>query len=354
MTIRERQLINRPAVSIIVPVYNTGKYLRQCVDSLLAQKLTNIEIILVDDESPDDAPEICDAYAEKDERIRVIHQANRGLGLSRNSGLEIARGEYVGFIDSDDYVSEEMYQLLYCNAIEQHADISYCSFQRFSGDNQIQHVDISSYPKQKWEGKMEIRQYLLDRVGLPPTSRDDKLYAVSVCGGIFAMSTLDRIGIRFVSERTMISEDLIFDIDVIPECDVIVCQEAPLYYYRHNTNSLTRAYKSDRFDKNVELYHEMMQRLQKTYDEQEIFNPVSRYLLTTARISIIQEMTFSRQHGYKKTIKGIRRICGVEEIREILRIYDYKSLPFKYRVTCSLMRGRLAELLFVLYLKYRT
>ena len=94
----------KPKVSIIVPVYNVEKYLDRCMESLLNQTLKDIEIILVDDGSPDNCPQICDEYAKKDSRVKVVHKVNAGLGYARNSGLDVASGEYVAFVDSDDYV----------------------------------------------------------------------------------------------------------------------------------------------------------------------------------------------------------------------------------------------------------
>ena len=105
-------------VSVIIPIYNTEKYLVRCMDSVLGQTLKDIEIILVDDQSPDNAPAQCDKYVKMDSRVRVIHKKNGGLGLARNSGLEIATGEYVAFLDSDDYVDKRMYELLYRVAVE--------------------------------------------------------------------------------------------------------------------------------------------------------------------------------------------------------------------------------------------
>ena len=101
-----------PLISVIVPVYKVELYLRQCVDSLLAQTYSNLEIILVDDGSPDGCPAICDEYARKDSRVRVIHKPNGGLSDARNVGLDAARGEYIGFIDSDDWVMPDMYEYL--------------------------------------------------------------------------------------------------------------------------------------------------------------------------------------------------------------------------------------------------
>lgn len=105
--------MNIPKVSIVVPVYNVEQYLDECVQSLLNQTLKDIEIILVDDESPDDCPQLCDKYAQADKRVKVVHKKNGGLGLARNSGLEVSTGEFVTFCDSDDYVALDTYEQCY-------------------------------------------------------------------------------------------------------------------------------------------------------------------------------------------------------------------------------------------------
>lgn len=105
--------MHEPLISVIVPVYKVEKFLPRCVDSLLAQTWKNLEIILVDDGSPDSCGAICDAYAEKDSRVRVIHKINGGLSSARNAGIDAARGEYLGFVDSDDWVDADSYEKLY-------------------------------------------------------------------------------------------------------------------------------------------------------------------------------------------------------------------------------------------------
>ena len=113
-------------ISVIVPIYKLEQYLEECVDSLIEQTYKNIEIILVDDGSPDNCGAICDRYAEQDDRIQVIHKKNGGLSDARNAGLDIASGEYVLFIDSDDNVSVDMVEELYGAIKKQNADISVC------------------------------------------------------------------------------------------------------------------------------------------------------------------------------------------------------------------------------------
>lgn len=113
-------------ISVIIPVYKVEKYLRRCVDSVLAQTYTNLEIILVDDGSPDLCGEICDEYAAKDPRVKVVHQENGGISRARNAGLDLAVGEYFAFLDSDDYVDEGMYEKLHQVALEYEADVVEC------------------------------------------------------------------------------------------------------------------------------------------------------------------------------------------------------------------------------------
>ncbi|MCB8516908.1 glycosyltransferase, partial [Enterococcus durans] len=98
-------------ISIIVPIYNVEQYLRKCVDSILAQTFTDFEVILVDDGSPDNSGAICDEYAKLDSRVRVIHKENGGLSDARNAGIEIAKGKYLGFVDSDDFIDKDMYEI---------------------------------------------------------------------------------------------------------------------------------------------------------------------------------------------------------------------------------------------------
>ena len=117
----------QPLISVIVPVYKVEKYLDQCVKSIVNQTHKNLEIILVDDGSPDRCPEMCDAWAKKDTRIRVIHKENGGLGDARNAGVSVANGEYIGFVDSDDWCEQDMFQELFESCLEFNAPISVCN-----------------------------------------------------------------------------------------------------------------------------------------------------------------------------------------------------------------------------------
>ncbi len=123
----EKKPLKNLEISVIVPVYKVEKYLNECIDSILAQTFTDFEVILVDDGSPDGCPALCDAAAEKDSRVRVIHKANGGVSTARNAGLAAARGNWVGFVDSDDVIDKTYLEKLYCAAKQSGAEIAACN-----------------------------------------------------------------------------------------------------------------------------------------------------------------------------------------------------------------------------------
>lgn len=131
-----------PELTIIVPVYKVEPYLRRCIDSILNQTFRDFELILIDDGSPDNCGAICDEYAEKDGRITVIHQKNQGVSAARNAGLDIARGTYLGFVDSDDWIEPEMYETMITTAKEKNVDVVVCGFSIF--DEFGEHSGISN------------------------------------------------------------------------------------------------------------------------------------------------------------------------------------------------------------------
>lgn len=144
-----------PLISIIVPVFNVEKYLERCLDSLISQSYRNIEIVLIDDGSTDESGKICDRYAKEHSNLIVIHQENQGLSMARNAGLDIAKGDYIGFVDSDDYVEPKMFEELYNNLLGNNADISVCSFYEDDEDEtnimrvELKNEDITNFDAMK-------------------------------------------------------------------------------------------------------------------------------------------------------------------------------------------------------------
>ena len=145
-----------PKISVIVPVYNTEKYLHRCVDSILAQTFTDFELLLVNDGSPDKSGEICDEYAQKDTRVRVFHKENGGVSSARNLGLENAQGKWITYVDGDDWIEPTMYEELYKKAIEDNADVVYSDLKMVFKDKE----EYYSIAKHSWDKKEMMKNYI--------------------------------------------------------------------------------------------------------------------------------------------------------------------------------------------------
>ena len=152
--------MEEPLISVIVPVYKVESYLDKCISSIANQTYTNMEIILVDDGSPDNCPAMCDAWAERDSRIRVIHQKNQGGGAARNAGLDFASGSLIAFVDSDDYIAPDMYAHLY-ELLKSGADIAECSYVEVAGNDA---VFACGYETRSYTAQEAMAEHIQDRV----------------------------------------------------------------------------------------------------------------------------------------------------------------------------------------------
>lgn len=243
-------------VSIIVPIYNVEKYLLRCLNSLLNQTLRDIEIILVDDGSPDCCPQMCDEYAKKDARIKVIHKKNGGLSSARNAGLDIARGEYVAFVDSDDYTSCIAYETLYNAALDEQLDVVYAGFECLYSDKNSMESFVFD---KKYQGQ-EIVSFLSEMLcPSNPIKSDKERVCMSVWNAIYKRSIIEKFHIRFKSERTYLSEDILFHLDFLPHCKVIRCIPQIFYHYCENGGSLTHNFNENKIKSNFKLYEMMLQ-----------------------------------------------------------------------------------------------
>ena len=147
-------------ISIIVPVYNVSDYQKECIESIIRQTYTNLEILLINVGSTDTSGQICDSYANKDKRIKVIHQANQGLSISRNNGIKLSKGKYLSFVDSDDIIDEKMIEILHKEIINNNCDISICKFQIFHNN----YIPPKEYYKTKLMDKNEfLKKLMIDK-----------------------------------------------------------------------------------------------------------------------------------------------------------------------------------------------
>lgn len=211
-------------ITVIVPVYKVEPYLAQCVDSVLAQTWQNWECILVDDGSPDGCPAICDEYAERDPRIRVIHKANGGLSDARNAGLDAAGGDYITFLDSDDVLHPQFLEVLMAGIQSEGADLSICGYCRFSGEQ----------PRENASGESRVLTRVQALGMLNEWRSEEATEMVVACMKLYRRALFD--GLRF--RKGVLHEDEFLTHEVLDRCGRVVRNSAKLYYYRINEQSI--------------------------------------------------------------------------------------------------------------------
>lgn len=333
-------------LSIIVPVYNVEKYLDRCVQSLLNQSLTNIEIILVDDESPDNCPAMCDDYAQKDNRIKVIHKKNGGLGYARNSGLEVVSGEYVTFLDSDDYVERDAYENLYNEAKTKNLDICYFKYRRFTDEGKFTATVTDGHPYY-FNGRKQVDEFLLNMVGINPIKPTQGHFWMSVCMGIFRLDVIKGSGIHFVSERLVASEDLIFHLHLLPHVERIGVLPNVYYNYYVNQSSITTSYSEGKYQRMIKLLSVVKEELLKHYTWNEI---KEHYYSQQLRIiKIIMRYESISKDSLKEKIYRVKRCCKESVFKEIYIDSVIKEYSIIDRHLVRFMKYQLALPIILIY-----
>lgn len=216
--------MENPIISIIIPVYNVEKYLDRCVASVINQTYQNLEIILVDDGSPDCCPDICDNWARRDSRIKVIHKSNGGPSSARNTGLDISNGSYICFIDSDDWIADEMIEVLLKSCQKYEVKLAVCGrYDVHSGKNTLE------------IGKLPAEDRVTDAESATAKMLLGKEFDCSACGRLYHRSLWQNI--RFPTGK--IYEDIAILYKVVLSADNIALVRNPLYFYFRHTQSIT-------------------------------------------------------------------------------------------------------------------
>lgn len=280
-----------PKISIIVPVYRVEEYLDKCVQSILNQTFTDFELILVDDGSPDRCGEMCDGYAEKDSRVKVIHKENGGLSDARNAGIDAASAEYIGFVDSDDYIAEDMYEMLYENIVKYDADISACGL-------------FNCYETRK------IRQYDKDELLIVNQSEgigiilEGKKLSVNAVNKLFVKTLFHNI--RFPVGK--LSEDAYVMIKLFGQAQKMVIETKPKYYYIHRAESITTSNYTQRDYNVVEAYKNNLLYVQDHFPE-HIAKAKFRYLWAYIYVyeKMIVSQTMVNDNEYNELTKWLKK-----------------------------------------------
>ena len=307
-----------PKVSIVVPMYRVEKYIDRCLDSLINQTFRDIEIICVDDGSPDKSGEIAEAYAQRDSRVSVIHKENAGLGYARNTGIENARGEFVSFVDSDDYITSDLIADLVETAEKNSADTVIAGFSRKKGDKIIPLPTPVAGRVFKDE---EVFSEVLSKMTGPLGDGSDSIN-MATCGVLYSLEIIRRYGLRYPSEREFISEDMIFNIKYYNYSKIVCGIGNNGYIYCMNPGSLTERYNPERYEKGKVLYEEKI-RLFKQNDRfnEDIRFRIEESFLRYSRYAIKSEVKFAKQNGIKKARQNLLAIISDKTLNNMVKTH---------------------------------
>lgn len=284
--------MENPLISVIVPIYNVENFLDECIKSIANQSYKNLEIILVDDGSTDNSSQICDAWKQTDDRVRVIHKENGGSSSSRNEGLNIAKGDYIGFVDSDDYISEFMFEELLNGLIKSDSKISYCNIYRVSANGSSWLMNPVTNEK-----KLNVYQTI-----------DGIFYGdidTSVCTKLFEKSLFEEI--RFPEGET--NEEFSILLPIIDKAGGLYYTGKGLYYYRIRSGSVTNVSymdekHSDVVYKNLNLIHKQMLNLnlpcEKSFSHFSVMCAYSRTLAMEKKYTLLSDKVKKDYNIYKK------------------------------------------------------
>ena len=310
------------AISVIVPIYRVEKYLPACIDSILNQTFTDFELILVDDGSPDRCPEICDETAKRDARVRVIHQANAGLSAARNAGIEIAHGEWLGFVDSDDYIAPQFYEKLYQTAQRTDADCVMCS---------VQNVDESGKPidsaLMRVADEVKTGREVLRKIG-----RDDVTPYLTAWNKLYRRKLFNTL--RYPAGRQ--NEDVFVFAELFCQVQRAVCVAEPLYFYRKRIGSIMNSVVTLRNLDEMWAYVNCFEHLQQDDEESTLKETEKRVFakLTGVYYRVTEEDRHSNKMKQAKKAQwniAMRLMKqGQLDLRSLARTLLFQALPGVY------------------------
>ena len=226
-----------PTITCIIPVYKVENYISRCIESVLSQTFTDFELILVDDGSPDNSGKICDEYAKKDSRIKVIHKVNEGVSVARNTGLDIAKGEYIYFLDSDDFISSDCFELLYKNLKENDADISIGGLIEYETEKELSKINTGiNNVFYKGTASDRLEHYFIGK----PVSKYEL-----ICNYLYKKSLFENV--RFPAGTYYEDEYVNWKL-YLPAKKVVETEKITYFYYRHTSSATGDGFNIRAFD----------------------------------------------------------------------------------------------------------
>jgi len=330
-----------PKVSIIVPVYNAEKFLRPCVDSLISQTLQDIEVILVNDGSTDGSGALCDNYAAADNRVRVIHSPNKGVSNARNLGIEMARGEYIMFVDSDDWVDKNSCAEAWQMAHEGKIDILFWSCIKVFPEKSVKDMFLEQTAELITTARIaDLRMRcigLFDADLRHPTKTDAY---TSPWAKLFRRQMVIDSQIRFIERKKLGMEDVFFNIEMFQRAERVAYLPKHYYFYMQvNSVSLSRADTSSLLDKFKVLFAKIREIPQVNADPR--FAEVYRNRLAMSIINLSLSVTNPQKGlGFAGQRREIRKILNDAEIRQGLQQLPLGRLPGAWKLFFGFAKAR--------------
>lgn len=301
-------------ISIIIPVYNMEKYLARCLDSIISQTYSNIEIILVNDGSKDNSLNICREYQNMDKRIKVIDKVNEGVSVARNHGLEAATGDFIGFVDPDDWIEPNMYESMHEIINSNNCNIAFCNYFK---DNKFSSSQKTFKFKKDVLEKLDIINELIgNMIGIEDIL--PKYYNVMGCVWrcLYKKEFIDKYVLRFKPSIT-IMEDLIFTIEALLYCDKVCIDHSILYHYMQNKSSSLHSY-NQKFWSDQMVVHEILENMLKNADLDEYMrNRLDSRYIAMATCAIGNEM-YRSGAKMKKKMELVKYIIKDEKLKVVL------------------------------------
>lgn len=309
-------------VSVIVPMYNVERYLQKCVDSLLAQTLKDIEIILVDDGSPDNCGAIADRYAASYDNVQSIHKENEGLGPARNSGIELAQGEYIGFVDSDDWTYPWMFERLYYAATAKNADIAVGGLEEWT-NGKLAKREKHPFAGRVLRGAEEISPVRHLLYGRAAADGEITPFPVSACTAIYKKNNIDYYNIRF---NEVLSEDVFFNLDTYRHANTIAIIDDCGYCYRKDCqSSISRTFSFEKANRYAEFFTLLSRYALDEVDSEICLSRACRKMVDYSRSYVF--MVEKSDLSINDKVKAVKALTGKAEFRRYCADYAVGSLP---------------------------
>lgn len=329
-------------ISIVIPVHNAEKYLEKCLESIISQTYLNLEIILVNDSSTDRSENICFEFMEKDKRIKYFYHNESSAGLSRNYGIDKASGEYIIFVDADDFMEKQMCEKMYNAILENNSQACFCSYNELS-DTRRNKI-FSKGPNIITYNHKDIKNDLIYST-IYVENNLTKLPLYAVWNGIYKLEIIKRYNIKFLDENNCLSEDSIFNYTYINRCiKVTVINDALYNHILYNKNSICSTY-SARYN-NIDLWYNYILNLSSkeniNYEKIEYYLS-ERYIEFTI-VRMRQEILLKKVDFLSK-VKKINEILKNENLKKLIKNIDFKGKSKKRRVLLFFIKKRLAFLI---------